>query len=196
MSPRAYRSLVSLYPRRFRAAYGEDLVQHFTDLVAERGARAAWARTSVDLIVTLPRYRLESIMTEPHTTTAITAAIAICALTGALGVLTDIYPGGPLLLLVAAGLAVSQRTSLAKAIRTPRGANPRRNRLATAAILALVSIGTVISYLVAVSHEDVSGASLVVHNAIGVPAMIGTLVYLIIGLLTPSGQRRELSPTA
>jgi hypothetical protein len=49
-----YRSLVRLYPRSFRGDYGDDLVAHFAELVADRGARAAWTRTGVDLIVTVP----------------------------------------------------------------------------------------------------------------------------------------------
>ena len=48
--------------KSFGGHYGDDLVQQFADLVADRRARAAWARTGVDLIVTVPRYRLESIM--------------------------------------------------------------------------------------------------------------------------------------
>ncbi len=34
-----YRALVRLYPRTFRHEYGEDLVAHYADLVADRGAR-------------------------------------------------------------------------------------------------------------------------------------------------------------
>ena len=42
--------------RRSRAAVA--------DLVVDRGAAAAWARSGVDLLVTLPRYRLENIMSD------------------------------------------------------------------------------------------------------------------------------------
>jgi hypothetical protein len=42
MSASVYRYLVRLYPRRFRARYGDDLVQHFADLIQDRGWRAAW----------------------------------------------------------------------------------------------------------------------------------------------------------
>ncbi len=51
-----YRSLVRLYPSAFRHEYGDDLVAHFADLVADRGARAARARTALDLAITIPRY--------------------------------------------------------------------------------------------------------------------------------------------
>lgn len=74
-----YRSLVRLYPRDFRLSYGADLEQHFADLVTDRGARAAWARTGVDLIVTIPRYRLENIMTEQHSSTTVHLTITLLA---------------------------------------------------------------------------------------------------------------------
>jgi hypothetical protein len=55
-----YRALLRLYPRRFREYYADDLVLHFEDLVGRDGARQAWSRTAVDLLVTVPRYRLAS----------------------------------------------------------------------------------------------------------------------------------------
>lgn len=180
----AYRSLLWLYPRQFRDDYRDDLVQHFADLVVDRGRRAAWSRTTVDLIVTVPRYRLESIMSEPHTTTAITIVIVLCAIGSAMSFLTGVYPGA-LLLVVAVGLAIVQRSALARSIRTPN-TNRRRRRLTTAGALAVVSVVTIISYMEAVSAEHVSGLSLVLHNAIGVPAMVGAVIFLVVGLLTPS----------
>lgn len=178
-----YRSLVHLYPRDFRLGYGDDLVQHFDDLVTDRGTRAAWTRTGIDLIVTVPRYRLERIMTEQHGATALNVALTLLAVGGVLSVLVGLYPGA--VLLVAAGVvAVAQHSTLARAIRTP-SSNRRRRRLRTAAILALVSLAAMVSYIRAVGDEDVGGTSLVVHNAIGVPAMVGAVVFLIAGLLTP-----------
>jgi hypothetical protein len=112
-----YRAVIRLYPREFRARYRDDLVQHFTDLVNERGLRAAWTRTAVDLIVTVPRYRLEAIMNERHSTTTLTVAITLLAAGGLLSVPAGIYPG-IVLLPLAGALAVGQRSALARAIRT------------------------------------------------------------------------------
>lgn len=190
----AYGALLWLYPRRFRDDYREDLVQHFADLVVDRGWRAAWGRTTVDLIVTVPRYRLESLMSESHTTTAITTVIALCVIGGAMSFLTDVFPGGALLLVVAVGLAIVQRSALARAIRTP-DTNRRRRRIATAGVLAMISVVTIISYLRAVSAEHVSGLSLVLHNAIGVPAMVGAVIFLVVGLLTPKAAGSDLGST-
>ena len=38
---RVYRGLVHLYPKSFRSHYGDDLSQHFTDLIGRDGVHAA-----------------------------------------------------------------------------------------------------------------------------------------------------------
>lgn len=178
-----YRSLLRLYPRGFRDDYGDDLLQHFADLTIDRGARAAWIRTGVDLIVTVPRYRLESVMTEHRSATSLNVAIALLAAGGVLSVLTGEYPG--LVLLVAAlALAFAQRSTLARAIRTP-DSNRRRRRLGIAAVLGVVFVASIVSYGQAISDDHIGGASLLIHNAIGVPAMVGAIAFLVAGLLTP-----------
>ena len=178
-----YRNLVRLYPHDFRRGYADDLVQYFTDLVDDRGARKAWTRTGVDLIVTVPRYRLECIMNEQHSASALNAVLTVLAAAGILSVLSGLYPGA-LLLIAAVALAVAQRTALGRAIRTP-DSNRRRRRLGAAAILAAIFIAAVLSYMRAIGMEHISGTSLVLHNAIGIPAMVGAIIFLIAGLCTP-----------
>jgi ABC-type Na+ efflux pump permease subunit len=186
-----YRSLLRLYPRSFRGHYGDDLVQQFADLVADRGVRAAWARTGVDLIVTVPRYRLESIMNDQHSATTLNVGIALLAAGGVLGVLTDLYPG--LVLLVAAlALAVAQRNTLARAIRTA-DSNRRRRRLRIAAVLALVCVASFVAYYRLIGDEWTARET--VLTAIGTFAMVGAIIFLIVGLLTPrSLGRRRTAP--
>lgn len=180
-----YRSLLRLYPRDFRAHYGEDLVQNFGDIVADKGLRVAWARTSLDLLVTVPRFRLETMMNERSTATAGAITVALLATAGVLSFLTGFGPG-TVLLIAAVVVAATQRGALARTIRTP-DTNRRRRRLRTAAVLAVITAASIVSYLNAVSDPEVSGTSLVVHNAVGVPAMVGAALYLVIGLLTPKG---------
>lgn len=186
-----YRSLLRLYPRDFRAHCGEDLVQNFGDIVADKGRRVAWARTSLDLLVTVPRFRLETMMNERSTATAGAITVALLATAGVLSFLTGFGPG-TVLLIAAVVVAATQRGALARAIRTP-DTNRRRRRLRTAAVLAVITAASIVSYLNAVSDPEVSGTSLVVHNAVGVPAMVGAALCLVIGLLTPKGPATEPS---
>ena len=122
-------------------------------------------------------------MSEQHSGTTLNLTITLLAAAGVLSVLAGLYPG-VLLLLAAVVVAVAQRSTLAHAIRTP-DSNRRRRRLTTAAILTVVFVGAMASYLRAVGEEHVSGTSLVLHNAIGVPSMVGAIVFLVAGLLTP-----------
>lgn len=185
---RIYESMLWLYPREFRRQYRSDLVQNFNDLLDDHGLRGAWARTSIDLIVTVPRYRLESIMSEQKSAVTINITIAVLVAGAMLAMATGFYPVTPLLLIVALVLAFVQRGALARAIRTPDN-NRRRNRLVTAAVLATICIVAWFSYLNAVGDDEISTASLLIHNVIGVPAMIGAIVYLIVGLFTPRETR-------
>jgi peptidoglycan/LPS O-acetylase OafA/YrhL len=173
-----------LYPRDFRREYRSDLVQNFNDLLVDHGIRSAWARTSIDLIVTVPRFRLESIMSEQKSAVTINVALAVLVAGAMLAMATGFYPITPVLLITALVLAFVQRGALARAIRTP-GTNRRRNRFVTAAVLMIVVVINWFSFLNAVSDDEISTTSLLIYNAIGVPAMIGAVVYLIVGLLTP-----------
>ena len=182
-APSFYRSLLRLYPRDFRTDYGDDLVQYFSDLVADRGTRAAWTRTTTDLIITVPRYRLETIMSEKTSTTTLYLTIGAPTLGGVASLLIGFYPG--LLLLVAAfALAMAQRSALARAIRTP-GSDRRRRRLVIAGILAAICGLSILSYLRDLDDASISSLSLMLHNAVGVPAMFGSIGFLVGGLATP-----------
>lgn len=182
MSTSTYRSLLRLYPREFRRDYGDDLVQTFADLVADCGPRKAWTRTAGDLIVTVPRYRLEHIMNERHSATALAAATLALTVGGILSVLAGFYPGG-VLLLAAAGLAFSQRSRLARAIGTP-SSSQRRHRLGASAGLTLVFLAAALSYMRAIDSEHISNTSLLLHTAIGMAALLGAVVFFVAGLLT------------
>lgn len=179
-----YRSLLWLYPREFRREYGDDLVQNFSDLLKFNGVRVAWARTSVDLIITVPRYRLETIMSEQKSATTINIALVVLCALAALSLTTGIYPLSTVLFIVALVLAFVQRGALARAIRTP-GHNRRRNRLFVSATLAVVTAASLFSYFNDLKDDEISTLSLLVHNAIGNSAMIGAIVYLLVGLFTP-----------
>ena len=122
-------------------------------------------------------------MSEKTSTATLSLIIGILTLGGVASLLIGFYPG--LLLLVAAlVLAISQRSALGRAIRTP-DSNRRRRRLVTAAILAALCALSILSYMRDLDDNTISGLSLMLHNAVGVPAMFGAIGFLIAGLLTP-----------
>lgn len=184
-----YHTLVRLYPKAFRDAYGDDLVQHFDGLVADRGSRAAWCRTALDLAVTVPRYRLETIMNERHSATTISVAVGLLAAAGVASTLVDIglYPGG-LLLVVALALGIAQRSAIARALRAP-DPHRRRRRLQTAAVLGVVFVASFVAYLMLIG--DTWSTRDTVLAIIGNAAMIGAVGFLAAGLLTPKTSQRH-----
>ena len=116
---RIYRALIRLYPKEFRRHYGDDLLQAHADLVHEHGRLRAGMRTALDVAVTVPRYRLETIMTTRLTDAGILAVIVALLTLAALATL-DV---GALLaapaLLIAAVVAITQRSHLARSLRAP-----------------------------------------------------------------------------
>ena len=183
---RLYRSFVRLYPRDFRREYGEDLVQHFNDLVSDRGLKSAWARTTVDIVATLPRYQMERLMTEHRATTALHISVALL-IAGAVAVMTiDSVIGVPLLV-GAIVYTVVQRGALARSLRV---VDPGRRsaRLRTAAVLGGIFVLTYGTFVLTVG--DAWTITDTVLALIGTPAMFGAVGYLMAGLLTP----RSASP--
>ena len=130
-----YRALVQLYPAQFRRHYGDDLVAHFNDLVRRDGIARAWGRTSIDLLVTLPRYRMETIMNSKESSTTlvlVAAAVAAAPIAGfALGLVPAL-----ILLVIASAFAFAQRGRLAASVRV--GSPQRQHGLRAASIVLLI----------------------------------------------------------
>ena len=187
-----YRSLVRLYPSAFRREYGDDLVAHFADLVADRGARAARTRTALDLAITIPRYHLEHVMTEQHSATTLGIVIGLFAVAGLASLMTGLYLG-MILFVVAVVLAVVQRSTLARALRVP-DSNLRRRRLQTAAVLGVIFVASYVSFDLLIG--DNWGVRETVLTSIGTLAMFGSVGYLVAGLLTPRTPDYRISANA
>ena len=180
-SERLYRSFVRLYPSDFRREYVEDLVQHFNDLKSDRGLKSAWARTTVDIVATLPRYQMERLMTEHRATTALHISVVLL-IAGAVAVMTiDSVIGVPLLV-GAIIYTVVQRGALARSLRV---VDPQRRsaRLRTAAVLGGIFVLTYGTFVLTVG--DTWSITDTVLALIGTPAMFGAVGYLMAGLLTP-----------
>jgi hypothetical protein len=179
-----YRGLTLLYPREFRHRYRDDLIQHHADLTRDRGRVAAWSRSGLDLIVTIPRYRLETVMNSHHTTSALNVIIAALAIAGLMAIVA-VYPSyiGVALLALAVVLAVSQRSQLARSIRV-RDSRRRRHRLKMAAFFAVVAVADVAIGLSDLGNDYSWGLKAVIYGAVSFVAAGATICYLIAGLLT------------
>ena len=179
----AYRALTRLYPRQFRDRYRDDLIQHHADLTRNRGSAAAWLRTGPDLIVTIPRYHLETTMNQHHATSTLNGIVAATAVGGLIAIVTiDSYVGAALLG-VALVIAVSQRSHLAQAIRVC-DSDRRRHRLRVAAFLAFVTVADVAVAFADIGNDDHWGTRAVVYGVISYAAAGAAVCYLIAGILT------------
>src|SRR5262245_26064394 len=58
----AYGVLLRLYPRDFREEYGEDMAQLHLNQLRDESASRVWARTVLDVALTVPSIRLEAHM--------------------------------------------------------------------------------------------------------------------------------------
>ena len=68
MAVRLYRLLLHMYPAKFRADFGADMVQHFGDRVREAGLIRACAETSIDLARSLRREWMSALRGDPRFT--------------------------------------------------------------------------------------------------------------------------------
>ena len=57
-----YGALLRLYPRQFREEYGEDMAQLLRNQLRDESASRVWARTVLDVAMTVPSLRLEAHM--------------------------------------------------------------------------------------------------------------------------------------
>lgn len=182
---RVYRAAVRLYPRDFRRRYGDDLVQSFGDLVTDRGPVAAWRRTTVDLLLTVPRYRLETVMSDRLSATTLNIIITLLVAGGLISFMMGVGPG-ILLVGVAVVLAIAQRTTLARALRRP-DTHARRRRLAVGAVLGGVFVASYATYVALIGDRWTVRET--VLAVVGTTAMFGSAAFLIAGLLTPKDPR-------
>ena len=190
---RGYQLLIPLYPAAFRREFGGDMLLLFDSLVADRGILAATSRTSLDLIVTVPRYRLETVMTDSRATQVLTATIAGLLVLGFISPMAGLpwWPS-PLLILAGLGLTVANRTGLtvanrtrlAHAIRTPDSSR-RSRRLRLSALSAAVFAAAVVGYGVVIWDETASTLGLLLPSFLGTAALVCSAWFLVAGLLTP-----------
>lgn len=181
-----YRALTLLYPREFRDRYRDDLIQHHADLTHRRGPASAWLRTGLDLIITIPRYHLETAMNPRHATNTLNAIVAAIAIVGLMAVVAVGNLIGVALLIGAALLTVSQRTQLARSTRVC-DTDRRHHRLKLAAVFAALAVADTAIGFADLANEDHWGTKAVIYGAISYAAAGAAICYLVAGLLTRKG---------
>lgn len=182
---RVYRSLLVLYPRDFRDRYSDDLMQTLTDLSAELGPRRAWRRVTLDLVVTVPRYRMETLMNEERSSTVLTVAIIGMASAGIISPFIGLYPG-VLLVPLAAVLAITQRGKLARSMDAVDASQFRRKRLRTAAVLA-ASLPVIFLVSLPILGDD-WGTDAKVAFGLWTAVLIAAVSYFVSGITIPKSR--------
>ena len=97
-----YRSLLRVYPRRFRDEYRDDMALLFAEQLRDGPASRVWARSLIDLTITIPARHLEAHMNRPPNPT-VPVLFAALSVTGVVAAVV----GGSNLGVAAFGLAVA-----------------------------------------------------------------------------------------
>ena len=172
----AYRRLLLLYPRALREHYGEEMALVYADLRRRHGRRI-WARLLLDLAVSVPRTRLESVMSTAPSTRAVVAVEVTAALLLAVVSLAAFGPAALPVPVLLAGLVLAQRSRLARSMSAGRGPDTVRSAVVGLAVSLAVLAGTSASWLYHVSaYAELGDTTVVVHNVIGAAALLGVLV--------------------
>lgn len=181
-----YRSLVRCYPKAFRHDYADDLVQNFTDLLASHGPSRTWRRTAVDLVVTVPRYRLETLMKAEHRATVLTVATTAMACAGIISLFINGLQLGVLLLPLAAVVAITQRGRLARSMDVVDASRLRRKRLRIAAALA-ASLPVIYLVSLPILGDD-WGTDAIVAFGLWTAVLIAAVTFFVTGITTPKSR--------
>jgi hypothetical protein len=97
-----YRSLLRVYPRRFRDEYREDMALLFAEQLRDEPASRVWSRSLIDLTITIPARHLEAHMNRPPSAT-VPVVFAALSVTGVVAAIL----GGSNLAIAGFGLAVA-----------------------------------------------------------------------------------------
>jgi hypothetical protein len=180
-----YRTLLRLYPRDFRRDFHDDLVQLFSDLAERDGAAAAWRLTVVDLAVTVPRFRLETVMSSRRSTAVLIGLIGVLVVGAVATIATGFGLAAVVLLLLAAGIAVAERSHLARSLR-PEDREHRHRIWAASALCALLASGVLVVGMVDLGgDESWPMGRVLVYNTVFFVAAFAAIATLVVGLRRP-----------
>ncbi len=172
---RLYGALVSLYPKRFRAEYGGDMVQLARDQCSEEPAWRVCGRALLDLAITLPTEHMEAHMNRnpDHLVPLVYTAVA------AGGVLLAIVGGTSVAMLIA-GLATAVVAGAMAAVAWRRS-GPMCSNVASGSWWKFVLAGPCIVLLVIAGAQLGIEAWLLMMVSIFV-AFVLTSIGLVLGI--------------
>ena len=172
----AYRRLLVLYPRALREGYGEEMVLAYTDL-RRRDGRRVWARLLLDLAVSVPRTRWESVMSATPSTRAVVTVEVVAALALSLLTLAAFGPWALPVPLALAALVLAQRSSLARSLGVPPAPGAVRAAAVGLAVSAGVLAAAAASWMYHLNtYASVGATAVLVHNLVAGAALLGVLV--------------------
>ena len=178
----AYRRLLLLYPRDLRERYGPEMVLTYADLRRALGRRV-WARLLLDLAVSVPRTRWESVMSSPASTRTAVAVVLAVAVPLSLLVVIAFGPAALPVPIALAGLALAQRSRLARSLATDPAPSPVRSAVTGLVVSGVILAATVASWLYHVrTFASLSELSLLVHGLVGSAALAGLLASTVLVL--------------
>jgi hypothetical protein len=180
-----YRALIWLYPNEFRLHYRDDLVVHFNDLVERYGPVGAWRRTAVDLFVTVPRYRLESVMNTHRTAAAFVAIITMLVIAAIGTVATGIVPLALIAMVLAGALALAERSRLARSLRPAAPADRKRILLWASALATGCVLSMIVGLIDLAGRDSWPPGRLLVYNAAFITTGIAALACLAVAWRRP-----------
>jgi hypothetical protein len=188
-----YRGLLRLYPRDFRLEYGEDMSQLLALQLRDENAARVWGRTVLDLALTVPSLRLESLMSRRSTLPAAffvyaAAAVASLVITALSGTAFGLGTAGLLLGVAFASLAVlAWRRAHALRAGSPVSLNWWRYVGAgVAGIAACVLVARLVD-------DDLPGHTWFVWMIVLLTSMVVTAVGVFLGLMYAFATRRTAS---
>ncbi len=159
-----YRGLLRLYPADYRARFGDQMVQLFSDQLRDQGPLQSWLRAMGDLSSSALSEHLRRNRTVAHSMTL--APTPLSRLLGVLGVI-----GGAFLLIAFVGITIG-----------PDLFNLR---------LAMFNIGAIAVVIAVHQRQARSGRALALAGAL--PAIVANVAYLVL-IVALVNQPGELGP--
>jgi hypothetical protein len=139
-----YRHLSALYPKSFRAEYGDDLVAAFTEQLRDDSATRVWLSTVRDLVVTVPFQHLEARMNRPAPQTVAVLATSVTVAALVLAIVAGTGPVVGVFLLIAVVALVVATLAWKAARPTGRSGASVETRWRTILIIGVALLATVI----------------------------------------------------